>query len=206
MVVSFLDARIRAHHQHRCTDVGCAGLWTRLLVRTRDEDCPMSEPLEEAGHGPEPTPSLPWSMPGMLVGVDGSEAASRALSYAVQLAPKLGLPLHILVVWDYPVVMWGDAYSYPQATFESLEAGAELLAADEMSRIFPVEAPEWITAGARQGSPAPTLIEASREASMLVVGSRGHGGFAGLLLGSVSSACASHAHCPVLVVRETAPV
>ncbi|MGA7206344.1 MAG: universal stress protein, partial [Specibacter sp.] len=54
-----------------------------------------------------------------------------------------------------------------------------------------------------QGPPRQSLIEASREASMLVLGRRGFGGFAGLLMGSVSSACASHAHCPVLIVHAT---
>ena len=162
----------------------------------------MSEEPEEAGRRPESTPSLPWSEPGILVGVDGSEAARAALDYAVQMAPKLGLPLHVLVVWDYPVLMWSEAYSYSQTTYESIKADAEQMPADEVARIFPGEPPEWVTAGARQGSAARTLIEASRNASMLVVGSRGHGGFAGLLLGSVSRACASHAHCPVLIVRE----
>ncbi len=145
---------------------------------------------------------MPWSEPGILVGVDGSEASRSALDYAAQIAPKLGLPLHVLVVWDYPTLMWGDAYSYSVGTFEALKADAEQIAADEVARVFPEEPPEWITSSARQGSAARTLIEASRGASMLVVGSRGHGGFAGLLLGSVSSACASHAHCPILVVRE----
>ena len=162
----------------------------------------MSEPSKDAGDQPESTPSLPWSEPGILVGVDGSEAARAALDYAAQIAPKLGLPLHVLVVWDYPVLMWSDAYSYSQETYESIKADAEQMPADEVARIFPGEPPEWVTSAAIQGSAARTLIEASRNASMLVVGSRGHGGFAGLLLGSVSSACTSHAHCSVLVVRE----
>jgi nucleotide-binding universal stress UspA family protein len=55
------------------------------------------------------------------------------------------------------------------------------------------------------GPPARTLIEESRNAFMLVLGSRGHGGFAGLLLGSVSTACAQHAHCPVLIMHGPTP-
>jgi nucleotide-binding universal stress UspA family protein len=167
------------------------------------DDRRMAEPTDDAEYQPESTPSMPWSEPGILVGVDGSEAARTALEYATQIAPKLGLPLHVLVVWDYPVLIWGDPYSYSQETYESIKADAEQMAADEVARIFPGEAPQWITAAATQGNAARTLVDASRNASMLVVGSRGHGGFAGLLLGSVSSACTAHAHCPVLVVRET---
>jgi nucleotide-binding universal stress UspA family protein len=166
----------------------------------------MPESPNDAGREPRPIPPMPWSEPGILVGVDGSESASAALDYAAQIAPKLGLPLHVLVVWDCPALVLDDAYSFSEEIYESFKASAEQTAVDEVARVFPADAPEWITASATQGSAARTLIEASREASMLVVGSRGHGGFAALLLGSVSSACTSHAHCPILVVRKERPV
>ena len=61
--------------------------------------------------------------------------------------------------------------------------------------------PGWVSTSSLEGNAAQRLIDASEGAEMLVVGSRGHGGVVGLLLGSVSSACAEKAHCPVLVVH-----
>ena len=75
---------------------------------------------------------------------------------------------------------------------------------DAASTVFGDELPAWFTTSAQNGSAARVLIEASRGAQMLVLGTRGHGGFVGLMLGSVSSACATHAHCPVLIVRHEA--
>lgn len=138
----------------------------------------------------------------MVVGVDGSDRSRVALRYAVDMAPKLGLSLRALVVWDYPALAWGDWYN-PEMV-ETLEEAAQELALSEAVRMFPDGPPEWFTIATRQGSATAELIAASRESELLVVGSRGHGGFAGLLLGSVSAACAAHAHCPVLIVRSRA--
>jgi nucleotide-binding universal stress UspA family protein len=136
----------------------------------------------------------------ILVGIDGSEPSRAALRYAADIGPKLGLPVEAVVVWDYPTLAWGDAYYYPAST-ETLRSNAERLIEAEVERAFPAGAPEWFSTTVRQGGAAHELIDASRSAAMLVVGTRGHGGFTGLLLGSVSSSCVSHAHCPVLVVR-----
>ncbi|GAB2843488.1 universal stress protein [Microbacterium insulae] len=149
----------------------------------------MSQPQQSS-------PSRP-----IIVGVDGSEPSRLALRYAVDMASRLGLPLHALVAWDYPTLSWGDAW-YPPESMETLEEGALEVAEQEARRVFPAERPDWFTTGTRQGDTADQLIVASRDAAMLVVGTRGHGGFTGLLLGSVSRACAAHAHCPVLIVRS----
>lgn len=144
---------------------------------------------------------LPWPVPGLLVGVDGSEPSRQALKLAVEVAPRLGLPVHALAVWSNHSAMWGDAYIFYGTTADDDENDAEELATGEVNRLTRGQVPSWLTAGVRQGNAARTLVEASREAAMVVVGNRGRGGFADLLLGSVSRACVTHAHCPVLVVR-----
>jgi nucleotide-binding universal stress UspA family protein len=140
------------------------------------------------------------------VGCDGSPSSRRALRYAAEIAPQLHLPLHALVAWDYPNVQWGDNWSYYYPDMDAdFPQNANEVAKQEAAAAFPGGIPDWVSSGARRGHPAQVLIDASRDAALLVVGSRGHGGFAGLLLGSVSHACASRAHCPVLVVRGEAP-
>ncbi|WP_169580603.1 MULTISPECIES: universal stress protein [Microbacterium] len=161
----------------------------------------MPEQQSEPVPAPTPGKSFPWTQPGILVGIDSSESSRAALRYAAEIAPKLGLPLHGLVVWDYPALAWGDAWYYPES-YDELEKDAEQVVRAEAERAFPEGVPDWFTGAARRGSAAAELIDASRDNAMLVVGSRGHGGFAGLLLGSVSRACAAHGHCPVLIVHE----
>lgn len=161
----------------------------------------MNDTPAEA-RAPEGDPfRLPWAEPGILVGVDGSEPSRSALAYAAWLAPQLHLPVHALVLWEDPTLMWGEPYGYYGPTAEESAAYAQQIAKDEAAKLFPDGAPGWFTTSATRGTAARSLIEASRQAAMLVVGSRGYGGFTGLLLGSVSSACVSHAHCPVVVTR-----
>jgi nucleotide-binding universal stress UspA family protein len=148
----------------------------------------------------EPQPPLPWASPGILVGVDGSAGSIAALRRAAKLAPALGLPLHAVVVWDYPTLVSGDYY-YPEEYIDSADGVVEIVAT-AAEQVFDGDPPEWFTSSLRRGKPARELVELSKEAAMLVVGGRGHGGFLGLLLGSVSDACAAHAHCPVLVVHD----
>ncbi len=132
--------------------------------------------------------------------MDGSDASLAALRHAAQIAPKLDLPLHALVVWDYATFLYDATYS-PEL-YSLPQKDAERVSQTSAAEVFPDAVPEWFTRSTEQGRPAYTLVQRSKEAAMLVVGSRGHGGFTGLLLGSVSAACVSHAHCPVLVVRD----
>lgn len=132
----------------------------------------------------------------IVVGVDGSEASLRALAKAVDLAGSLNTTLQIVTTWKY-----FTAYNDIGMTNWSPEADAKQIVGDACRRQFGEMLPEWATSDSAEGTPAQRLIDASSGAEMLVVGSRGHGGVAGLVLGSVSSQCAEKAHCPVLVVH-----
>jgi len=153
----------------------------------------------------DPQPSDPFEPAdeeplGILVGVDGSERSVDALRYAADMAPKLEMDLRALAVWSYPTLLYGN-YAYPESD-PGPEQDAHLILERVTREVFGQEVPDWYSAGTHRGLPAQTLIDRSRMSQMLVVGSRGRGGFAGLLLGSVSSACAAHAALPVLVIHH----
>jgi nucleotide-binding universal stress UspA family protein len=158
------------------------------------DDAVMSEPLREPDLHFEPEPGPP----AMIVGVDGSESSIAALRYAAELAPRLDLRVRAVAVWNYPSFLYGGYY--PQLDWTP-EDDAKRIVAKAAEEVFGQTTPEWFATRIRQGRPTEVLIDESEHAEMLVLGSRGHGGFAGLLLGSVSSACAEHARCPVLVVH-----
>ncbi len=139
----------------------------------------------------------------IVVGVDGSDDGKRALEWALDMARDRGMKL--LLVNGIDVGMsaadpYGGGY-----VLEQLQSVGRL-ALDSAAALAAEQGIETETR-LEVGSAAYALVEASRGAEMLVVGSRGHGGFAGLLLGSVSTACVHHAHCPVVVVPppERAP-
>ena len=134
----------------------------------------------------------------MIVGVDGSTSSIAALRYAAGLAPRLDLHVRALAVWNYPSFVYGGYY--PELDWTP-EDDAERIVRRTAEEVLGEVAPEWFATRIRRGRPAEVLIDESSHAEMIVVGSRGHGGFAGLLLGSVSAAVAEHAHCPVLVVH-----
>lgn len=131
------------------------------------------------------------------MGVDGSDSSMGALRLAAELATALNSKVLALSMWHYPP---GYSNFGPVGWRPETEARESLERA--VAAAFGPLKPDYVETDVVEGPPARTLIDASRDAAMLVVGSRGHGGFAGLLLGSVSSACAEHAHCPVLVYHE----
>lgn len=137
----------------------------------------------------------------IVVGVDGSALSLVALRTARKLADLLQCHIQAVTVWSFPI-----ALAVPVPTTEwTPQAEAETELNETLQSAFGEEMPEGLTKTVVAGQPVHVLIEASRGAEMLVVGSRGRGGFAGLLLGSVSSAAAAHAHCPVLIVHPAEP-
>ena len=136
--------------------------------------------------------------PRVVVGIDGSDQSLTALRRGARVATSLEGQLEAVIAWHFP----SDGFLYPPMTQWSPEHDAETVVKTAADVVFGESWPDWFSVVVRQGSPAQVLIDQSAGAEMLIVGSRGHGGFAGLLLGSVSAACAAHAHCPVLVMHQ----
>ncbi|MGA3216332.1 MAG: universal stress protein [Acidimicrobiales bacterium] len=141
------------------------------------------------------TPTSPL----VVVGVDGSPAAAIALEIAIEEARLRRARLHVTYAYaalGAPLTGSTGHDYYEQTEHDAKEVLQRASASAPSTEGLEVE---WLGV---PGNPAEVLIEASREASLLVVGSRGRGGFIGLMMGSVSNQCVHHSHCPVLVVRK----
>jgi nucleotide-binding universal stress UspA family protein len=140
-------------------------------------------------------------MSGIVVGIDGSGHSERALEWAVREAGLRRVPLTVVTVHQPVISYWGSAVSYPEdhAMTVRIRAAAREQAEKVIERLGE-GAPPQLNVNAVSGSPALELLAAAKNADLLVVGSRGAGGFARLLMGSVSSQVALHAHCPVVVI------
>jgi nucleotide-binding universal stress UspA family protein len=137
----------------------------------------------------------------VVVGVDGSRSSRVALAWAADQASRLGAGLVVVRAWEPTLLPPAGNPSVPKgavadpgqhATDQLLEVIKDELGEDPPVQVQPV---------VKQGNAAEVLIEQSANADLLVVGTRGHGGFAGLVLGSVSQHVAAYARCPVTVVR-----
>ncbi|HTT51116.1 MAG TPA: universal stress protein [Streptosporangiaceae bacterium] len=145
-------------------------------------------------------------MPGIVVGYDGSAHSERSLEWAMKEAQLRHVPLTVLAVHPVALSAWTRApITYPvdeQEVDRARTAAQE--SADKVASQIGGERPA-ITVQAISGVPAEELVKAGENADLLVVGSRGSGGFGHLQLGSVSTQAVHHAPCPVTVVRGPAP-
>lgn len=132
----------------------------------------------------------------IVVGYDASSASLAAVRRGLSLAAELHRDIRVVLAWTVPVLY----AAFPFTGWTPQKAAKHTLATLTTS-LFPDGTPSYFSVLSIGGDPARVLIRQSRGAEMLIVGSRGRGGFKGLLLGSVSSACAAHARCPVLIMR-----
>ncbi|MFF2083589.1 universal stress protein [Nocardia sp. NPDC058176] len=138
--------------------------------------------------------------PPVVVGIDGSEQSRTALSWAATFAAQHRAPLRLICVIDVPMD-YGPGVSAPLFDHEALRKHAESLLVSATSRAGTITDTE-ITTTITEGAPVLALLEYSKSARLLVVGSRGLGAFRRTLLGSVSSSLARRATCPVAVIPE----
>jgi nucleotide-binding universal stress UspA family protein len=143
-------------------------------------------------------------MPGIIVGIDGSDRSRHALEWAVSEAALRHAPLTVLTVCQALAGYWGGTVTYPGDLNHTKQAEeAAQVETDSVLRKAGEEAqPASVTVRAVTGVPAEELLNAAADADMIVVGSRGAGGFKRLLMGSVSSHVTHHAHCPVVVIHS----
>lgn len=137
----------------------------------------------------------------IVVGVDGSPSSKSALAWALRQAERAGGAVEAVIAWHYPVVLatpFGPANVLPETDFGA--TAAHVLGQAISETVDPAE-PVKVSGIVREGNPAQVLLAAAQGADLLVVGSRGHGGFTEALLGSVSQHCVHHAQCPVVIVR-----
>ncbi|HTR95467.1 MAG TPA: universal stress protein [Trebonia sp.] len=133
----------------------------------------------------------------IVVGVDRSDSARAALAWAVRQAGLTGAEVDAVAAWLPPVQFgWAPPYDGPEPRQAATAALEEAIDDVRQEALGVVIRPVVVKDNA-----ARALIDAAKDADLLVVGSRGHSGFTEALLGSVGQHCVYHAHCPVVVVR-----
>jgi len=139
----------------------------------------------------------------IVVGVDGSDASKAALAWAADEAELRGTDVLALLAWMPTVAVAGPWPAIvPVSVPEEVEQAADATLAAVVDEVLGEEPKVHVVERVVHGAAAPALVEAAGHAELLVVGSRGLGGFSGMLLGSVSHQCAQHASCPVVIVRR----
>jgi nucleotide-binding universal stress UspA family protein len=140
-------------------------------------------------------------MSGIIVGVDGSGHSQRALEWAMKEAAVRHLPLSVLTVHPSIVGYFGGVVTSPQDLELTEQVQSAVKAeADKVLAGLDGAHPESVTVKAVHGFPVEELVNASKEADLIVLGSRGVGGFTRLMLGSTAGQVVQHAHCPITIV------
>jgi nucleotide-binding universal stress UspA family protein len=169
------------------TDISLSGKWQQATTEIKEQL--MSGQEEHAG-------------PRIVAGVDGSFSSLSALRWAIKQAALTGAAVDAVIAWHYPAAAGGYGWA-PTGLEGSVDFrdNADKTIADAISGAVAPGTDVPVRARVVEGIPAQVLLDAADGADLLVVGSRGHGGFAEALLGSVSQHCVQHAHCPVVVIR-----
>jgi nucleotide-binding universal stress UspA family protein len=145
------------------------------------------------------------SAPRVVVGVDGSAESVGALKWAAGYGAATGATITAVLSWHYPApVGLAPVGVAPKPVSDEVRAHMEEALDKALAEVFGTSTPGNVKTKLAYGHPAAVLVEESRQADLLVVGHRGHGAFTGMLIGSVSIHCVTHAACPVVVVREDA--
>ena len=137
----------------------------------------------------------------IVVGVDGSPISKLALRWAVDQARLTGATVDAVIAWQVPEAMTGNAWVAMLVDEPGFDVLAETELAEAISEVAGPDPDVTINPVVVKGWPAEVLLNAAEGADLLVVGSRGRGGFASVMLGSVSQNCAHHATCPLLIIR-----
>ncbi|MEK0096915.1 universal stress protein [Streptomyces sp. NPDC056002] len=142
-------------------------------------------------------------VPRIVVGVDGSPSSQAALRWAVRYAGLVGGRVEAVSAWEVPGMA---SWSAPAVDTDFDEGQAERGLVEEVRAVLGENGADLVHERLVRGNAAEVLVDAAEGAEMLVVGSRGHGGFRRALLGSVSQQVAHHAPCPVTIIRPDMPV
>lgn len=192
---------IEAAQDARLVVLGSRGLggWSGLLVG--------SVAVQVTTHSPCPVIVIPQELrqhhhgPAVVVGVDGSKASAKAIDFAFDQAEALRARVIALHAWTLPSLTYAVSASMLAFDEKQVRNDARLLVAESVAGAAADHPDVHWTTELVNGSPAPALVRRAEFADLLVVGSRGRGGFTGLLLGSVSQSALHHAPCPIAIVR-----
>jgi nucleotide-binding universal stress UspA family protein len=165
---------------------------------SRDQHSPeRQQTIKEKQMAAQESPARPR----IVVGIDGSPSSVSALRWAIKQAGLTGATVDAVIAWHYPeLAASGMAVGSIEPTFGFRESAGKIVS-DAINSALDPSSDVPVHPRVTQGHAAQVLVDASAGADLLVVGSRGHGGFVEALLGSVSQHCVHHAQCPVVVVR-----